>query len=220
MLPITLTKTLAANSPNNIAASQSGTANTSLTLNGTAATGGVAILDTQRRVQINSAGNDSSITFAITGTREGNIVIGETLVGANTSNAISQLDYLTVTKVVPSAATAAAITMGTTGVGSTSWKLANYDITAFQLNIGVEVTGAVTYTVEYTFDDFVTVTPGGSSYQTPTSIPVAFPVTGLTATTSSTTGGFVNTPIRGWRLTVNSGTGTAVATGIQAGIRN
>lgn len=220
MLPIVLTKTLTANSPNNIAQSQSGVANVALTLNGSASASGVATLDTQRRVQINSAGNDSAISFQISGTREGGIVIGETLAGVNASNAISALDYLTVTKVVPTAATAAAITMGTTTVGSTSWKLANYDVTAFQLNIGVEVTGSVVYTVEYTFDDFVTVTPGGSSYVTPTAQPVAFQVTGLTTTGSNSTGGFVNTPIRGWRLTVNSGTGTALATGIQAGIRN
>lgn len=220
MLPVTLTKTLAANAPTNIAAAQAGTAATPLTINGTTAANGVAILDTQRRIQINSAGNDSAITFAVFGTREGNIPITETIAGTNTSNGLSVLDYLTVTKVVPSAATAANVTVGTTIVGSSCWKLPNYDITPFQLNVGVEVTGVVNYSVEYTYDDFTTVTPGGSSYVNPTAQPVVFQLTALSAKSSNLDGGFIGNPIRGWRLTVNSGTGTAVATGIQAGIRN
>ncbi len=217
MQPIVLTKTLAASNATIVAALQRTSAAGPVTLVSAPVT-----LDTQRRVLVTSQGNDAGINFVLTGTREGGQPIGETLAGTNASSALSSFDYLTVTSITTSGATASGITAGTTTVGSTSWKLPNYHLTPFQLNIGVAVTaGVVNYTVEYTYDDFVTVTPGGSTYQPalPTP-PVAFALTALATQSSNKDGGFIGNPIRGWRLTVNSGTGTAVATGIQAGIRN
>lgn len=214
MRAVVLTKILAAAQANNVTVSQAGVANTPLSINGSATASGVATFDTQRRVIVTSVGSDSGVTFNIFGTREGGIPIREGLVGAVGTVAQSNLDFLTVTGIVPTAATAGAVTVGTTTVGSSPYQLPNMYLTPFNIDVGVTVSGTVNFTVEYTYDDFYTVQPGGV-----VSVPTAFSLTALAAKTANTDGAFTS-PVRGWRLTVNSGSGTATATGIQAGITN
>lgn len=218
MDPIVLAKTLAAASSNNVALAQTGTAGVGLTLNGSAVTNAIATLDTQRRLLVTSSGNDSAVTFTVQGTRQGGIPIVDSFAGSNAVTAQSNLDFLTVQSIVPSANTAANVAVGTTNTGSTPYQLPNFHITPFLLQIGVVVSGTVNYSVEYTYDDFYTVAPATSP--NPVTVnPTAFSLTALAAKTANTDGSFTQ-PVRGWRLTVNSGSGTATATGIQAGIRN
>lgn len=75
MRPVLLTKTLAAASVNAIAQSQSLGAAGNVTLNGATASGGLATLDTQRRVLITSAGNDSGISFTVFGATDSGTAI-------------------------------------------------------------------------------------------------------------------------------------------------
>lgn len=137
---------------NNIAASQSVSGASAVNLNGALASGGVATLDTPRRVRITSAGNDSGITFAIAGTNWSGAAISETLTGANASTADSVLDYATVTSIKTSGSTASTITVGTNGVAGSPWvRLDEYALP--QVGIQIEVSGTVNYTVQQTFDD-------------------------------------------------------------------
>ncbi len=78
----------------------------------------VVTLDTPRRVIITSAGNDSGITFTLTGTDWANTPISEVVTGSNAGVASSVFDYQTLTSIVASGATASTITVGTNGVAA------------------------------------------------------------------------------------------------------
>lgn len=120
--------------------------------NVTVGTNGIATLDKARRVIITSAGNDSNKTFTVTGTDWNGNAASETITGGNAGAVATTRDFLTVTSVVPSAATAGAITIGTNGVASSRpLRLDEYALapTAIQ----VDVTGTVSYTVQSTLDD-------------------------------------------------------------------
>src|SRR5690349_9122021 len=113
-----LTKSLVAAAATGISTSQGPiTAGNKFTLNGSKVSGGVATFDSQRRVIITSAGNDSGITFTITGTNDDGNTISEVLTGANATAAVSGLDYLTVTSIVANGTTASTVTAGTNTTG-------------------------------------------------------------------------------------------------------
>lgn len=215
MRPVTISKVLAAASANNIALSQSRASAGLLTMNGAAVSGGVATLDTQRRVLITSAGTDTGITFTITGTNQSGALISEVVPGGSSGTpAQSVLDFLTVASVRASGATAAAVTVGTSAVGSTPWANVSISITPFSLPVVTVVNGSVTYSLETTADDF----------WTPVQPTQATPVPGVQSTImkNATTASDItlSAPVTGWRLTVSAGTGSVTATGIQAGIVN
>ncbi|MGO8916208.1 MAG: hypothetical protein ACLQJR_09900 [Stellaceae bacterium] len=211
MRPVVLTKTLAAASVNTIAQSQSLGAAGNLTLNGAAASGGVATLDAQRRVLITSTGNDSGITFTVLGTTQSGTAIQETVTGANAGAVATNQDFLTVTKVSSSGATASTVQIGTNSVGSTPWLLLDQHVTPGNVSLGALIaSGSVTYTAEYTYDDFLNLAAG--AYPTPRT------VVGLTNQSTSTDAQLAF-PVKGARLTITSGTGTVTLTVIQAGIR-
>jgi len=65
-----------------------------------------------------SAGNDSGITFTITGTDWNNNPVSEVLTGANATSVYTLYDYKTVTSVVASGASAGNVSIGTNGVAS------------------------------------------------------------------------------------------------------
>lgn len=218
--PVAVTKVLTAASDNCIALSQTPLAAGFLTLAGAAASAGVATLDTGRRVIITSAGNDSDKTFTIRGTREGGGRIMEVVTGANIGVAASNLDFLTVTSIYASAATAAAVKAGTNGVGSSRWVRFDPHLTPPNISFAVElVSGSGNVTVEETYDEFLA--PAGVQsavgYEPATTIPTAIADPQLVSITVSQQGGF-NSPFSGWRLTVNSGTGSWKCTGTQAGL--
>lgn len=215
-------KSLAAASANNIATSQSLASAGSLNLNGSAASGGVATLDTQRRVIITSAGNDSGITWTVIGTREGGQPIKDQFAGGNVAAAQSNLDFLTVTSITASGATASTVTAGTNGVGSSPWKISADSISPPQTSFDCEITGTVSYQVEYTQQPFLApIPPNGSSpaiqFAPASPNPTAIPFSDLTNKSAAAQGDetFV---FHAWRLTILSGTGSVTCTGRQAGL--
>jgi hypothetical protein len=161
--PVVTTVTLAAAVSNGIAASQAlpGASGLNLVLNGSLVTGGVAVMDAARRVIITSAGNDSGIKFTITGTGRamgaGNTIgpaLVETITGANTAAAQSTQDFLTVTQITASGATADVVTAGTNGVASGPWVPWDRYAQDFKVSVvGRVLSGTPTYSVEYTYDD-------------------------------------------------------------------
>lgn len=214
MLRKVVTKTLATADDDGIAASQAVAGAGNLTLNGAfpaAETGGKNLL-TGRHVIITSAGNDSGITFTIYGTVNG-IPRIETIAGAAVGIAESQLNYDIVTRIAASGAAAGNVKAGTNGVGASEWQAVDVDLTPFVLAIAADVTGTINYTIQYTYDDFWTVPtqPGGAS-----SISQAWPDPILAGETTDGDTTY-NDPITGWRVLVNSGTGSVEVTAVQAG---
>lgn len=153
----TVTYQLAAAVATGISTSASGTAGTSLLINGSLATGGVATLDSggaARRVIITSAGNDSTNSFTITGTDRYGRPQSEVLAGANTPTVVQSVkDYLTVTKIVPTNNTAAAVTAGTNGVGSSGAYIVDWVPNGNLIQAAISLVGTGNATIQEAVDD-------------------------------------------------------------------
>jgi len=101
------------------------------------------------------------------------------------------------------------VTLSITGVNNSA--VCPVDIYVAPVNIGLNVivTGTITYTVQYTFDDVF-----AANYNPATGNWTDHPsLTLQTATKDSN----IAYPVRGIRLTTSSGTGTAALTIIEAG---
>jgi hypothetical protein len=96
-------------------------------------------------------------------------------------------------------------TVSKTGTGSSSAIVMNTNISPFNVGFGVVATGTVDYTVQHTFDD------PSVGFTTWFSHPT---VAGETANAD----GNYAFPVTGIKLLVNSGTGTATLSLVQAGI--
>jgi len=148
---------------NGVALAQSLGAAGNLTLNGSLVSGGVATLDSggaARRLIISSVGDDHLLTWTITGTKldPGNptnsVAATETLAGANAGDAMSLTDFLTVTNIAGSGATAANVTAGTNGWASApAVPLDNYEPLFQASAVAYVLSGAPTYQLDVTYDD-------------------------------------------------------------------
>lgn len=225
--PSVLTLQLATATSNGISLSQTPAAGGALTITGSLASGGVATMDVARRVQVTSTGSDAVRVFTITGTNRSGVPQTSTVTGVVSGTPVNTaLDFLTVTGVSVDAAAAGAITVGTSGTGSSPWVQDNFLIASWNLAVGVSiVSGVVTYTVEHTYDDpndvgtSLTVMPEQFSMEAASYIPpLAWPDAILTAKTVNGETTFANQPIMAHRLTITSGTGLAVMQSIQSGI--
>lgn len=165
---------------------------------------GVGTLDVQRRVILTSGGDDTGITFVLSGTNGQSIAISETITGVNGAAASSVLDYKTVTGVLTSGAVATTVTVGTNGVAGSDWVPFDSYASMAPVSIQCTVTGTANYTVQQTLQD-----PGS-----PTN-PVAYasiswvnhPDSALVATASTAQGNYAYPPV--WaRVVLNSETGT------------
>jgi hypothetical protein len=173
----------------------------------------------QRRVLVTSSGNDSAIYFHLVGGNQAGFPASEYLAGANSTSIQSNLDYLTVTSVTPSnssvaqtvASTAATVSVGVNGVGSSIWNIVNWHVTPVNVQYScILASGAATFSIQYTYDD-----PNNLATGVPFPQPFNHPtIVNATATID----GSSNEPMTGWRLLVSAGTGSIRATGIQSGI--
>ena len=150
----TITYALVAAVTTGIATSQSGS---SITLNGSLVSGGVATLDSggaARRVIVSSGGNDTAITFLIKGTNYAGVAQSEVLPGASGAAAQSVKDYKTVTSITPSGAVATYITAGTNGVGSSPPIVLDWVPNGNLIGCSALLTGTANYTIQEALDDF------------------------------------------------------------------
>src|SRR5262245_2300012 len=76
------------------------------------------ILDTQRRILITTAGDETANTFIIVGTNQAGFAVTERITGVNNSTTQSNLDFKTVSSITSLASSAATVSAGTNGVGS------------------------------------------------------------------------------------------------------
>lgn len=214
MRPVTVTVGPLTTSANNIALSQSLAAAGAVTINGSLASAGVAALSPAARIGITSAGNDSGITFAISGTDWAGNPISETVAGANAAQASSVLDYLTVASIIASGATASTITAGTTGVGASPW--VRFDEYAYgPVGAQFAVSGTVNYSLQMSYDD-----PNDVTSATPIArSAMTWDTSGSTivAATATQTASLATAP-RFARVLLNSGSGSVKATFVQYGV--
>lgn len=201
---------LAAPAADAVAASQSPGAG-AITLDGSAVVDGVAVLDTARRVLLTSGGDDSGITFTVNGANSSGNPISETLAGANVGDVYTSQDFQTVTSVTHTGTVDGTLEIGTNDVASSRWFTLNYQISQFNVGIGVVVDGTVNYTVEYTYDDVNAPFTGDP--------PVVFGIPALTSK-SANLDSTLSSPSRFLRVTQNSGSsgGEIRMIAIQSGI--
>jgi len=112
-----------------------------------------ATLDMARRVIITSGGNDTGVTFTLTGTDWAGNVRSEAITGASAGAASSVLDYLTITSIATSGAVATTVTVGTNGVAGSPWVRFDDLAANAQTSIAAVVSGTVNYDVEMSMDD-------------------------------------------------------------------
>jgi hypothetical protein len=176
----------------------------------------------QQRVIASSVGNDSGIFFRIVGLNQAGFTISEFLAGTNATFAVSNLDYAKIisiqgssssTVLVPSA-TANNVSVGVStsgGTASTLWQIMNWHVSPVNIELsGVLVSGAATWTAQYTYDDPNNLPPGvgfAQPFNHPTLI-----------NQSASLDGPINDPVTGIRFLISAGTGTMRFTIIQAGI--
>jgi hypothetical protein len=182
-------------------------------LNGTlVSVQGVAVLPTPQRVLITTA--DSTTVFTIVGADKNGNLLTENLTSNGTS-VQSTLDYATITAINVNQTTTAAITVGTNGVGSTSWvRLDEWANT--QCSIQIDVVGTVNYSVQSSMDD-----PNSATNPvTPSAMVwISSNDTNVVGATSSLQTNYLFAPT--WvRCLLNSGSGSISMTVAQANVAN
>lgn len=204
--PIVSTVTLVAAVSNGLATTQSlpGANGLSLNLNGSLVSGGVGVFDAPRRVIVHSDGNDTGITFTVTGTRGSywaSTAISETITGGNAADVATTQDFATVTSITASAATASTVHAGTNGTGSGPWVVWDTYAQEWLISlVGYIISGSPTWEVEYTYDDvFGLWLPAGTPF--PRALTMGTMV-GLT--TTPVEGSLSNTGIKASRLTLTA----------------
>jgi hypothetical protein len=180
---------------------------------------GTAIIDTAsaansaagRRVIVTSGGNDTGINWKVVGTNASGNVITDTFAGASGGAAQSNLDFVTVISITPSGAVASTATAGTNGVAATPWQVLNWHTNPINMSFAIElVSGAINYTVQYTYDDPNNLLAGAT-------MPEVINDAVISAVTA-TADGSIAMPISAMRVLINSGTGAIRVRILQAGI--
>jgi len=162
---------------------------------------------TQQTIGITSTGALSGINFTITGTDGYGRVISEVLAGPANSTVNSVMNYLTVTSIQPSSAVGTALTVDTLGTGASGEIPLDQYQDSFLVTLTAEITGTANVTAQFTTDDIWGGAPGPYTW---------FPVTSMTAITSTTAGTIIS-PVTAVRLLTTSGTGSVVFSVLQGG---
>lgn len=173
-----------------------------LTINGALASGGVATLSPAGFITITTNANESAKTVTVYGTTvEGwTVTLGPfALASSATTTTYSLISWATITRIAVSAATSAALTVGTAQAGASAWRPLDIYTPSPQTAISTDITGTVNYTWEYTNDDpFDTGIPH---------IPVDHPTSALVGASADQTGQ-ATAVMRAVRIKINSGSGT------------
>jgi hypothetical protein len=214
-----ITKQLVAAAAGAVCAAQGLAAAGNLVLNGTLVANGVATFDSQRRVSITSAGNDSGISFTVYGAGQNGQAISETVVGGNAVEVDTLQDFLTVTRVASSGAVATTVQVGSAATGSTPWIIPNPHITPTEIAAGLElISGAATASVEVTDDSPLAQMPiYTAGYAMTPPIPRAEAWPGLNGQNNDAQA-VINRTVAAIRLTITAGQGMFGLTLRQAGI--
>ena len=178
---------------------------------------GTATMDKARRVSIASGGDDTSITFTLTGTDWNNDPISEVVTGVSGAAASSVLSYKTVTSVKTSAAAASTLIVGTNTTADSP--PVYFDRLAANAQVAIQVDGVSTptWTVQQTLNDPTVITnqlPTPTYQWSPSSIKwVNHPDTALVGSTviSGVQGTYAAAPVMS-RVSMTTSSTTAAVT--------
>lgn len=147
---------LAAADRNGVCAAQTPTGAGNMTIAGALASGGVATMDYARHITIYSDGDDSGVTFTITGTNRNGDAKTETITGPDSTTVTSTGNFKTITQVAISDAGTGSIEVGT----GTTLQTAPVPVDVYRGGISyrVDLTNAggsssLTVTSQFTLDD-------------------------------------------------------------------
>ena len=151
-------------------------------------------------ITITSAGNDSGLTWTISGTGYSGAPISETLAGGNAAAVTSLYNYATITSIKGSGATASTVTAGTGATQYGPWLIVGAQQNEFQTNVRAfigttQVPATATYNIQATSDINLMNQAGGYADDIDTL------ATALTQNVSS----YPNAPWHGYRLVVTAG---------------
>ena len=213
MKPKTFTTAALSDDANGICVDQTTGGAADLTLDGALVSGGVATMAEAQIVSIEGTGNNSGITFTITGTNAEGKTIAQAVTGANNGTAVSTFYYKSITQIAASGAVTGNVEIGPLAANGavTPVHVVNWVQTPFNMAMFVDITGTVTYTVEHTEGDPQSTYT--NSYSTDTKWR---DTTGLTSLTADNEGN-IAFPVRAVRLKLASGTGTTSFTVLQGG---
>jgi flagellin-like hook-associated protein FlgL len=215
MRPIQITLSFAAADPNSVVTAETPADGVDLTIAGAFASGGVATFPEPTTVDFTSADDISDVTFTITGTNSQGTTIFEDVTGVDNDTVSTIQLFKTVTSIA--VATVTTYTTETVEVGNPDtpsfgtgpwWPLDIYtpnQVTTISAN---ELSGAVTYSVEYTNED-----PFDTSI---TQLAVAHPAAAgaFTGATTDQTH-FTTTLMRAVRVNLTAGYGDLRVTVVQ-----
>ena len=155
--PLALTTSAA--SAVSICASQSPAAGAIL-INGSLATAGVATVAAAQLITLVSGGNDTGITFTISGTDSDGRAQTEAVTGASGGTATSTKYFKTVTGIAHTGSVATTLTSGNTIASVSNTMRPNLAVPFCQIGMGVLlVSGTATYKVQHSYQDGTTAHP-------------------------------------------------------------
>jgi hypothetical protein len=164
-----------------------------------------------RTLSLTSAGDNSGVTFVISGALDG-YELTENLVGPNADTVYSVNFYSIIYSITATVAPAVQVSAGSGTTGKTNWYLSNYQQEVSNMSIQVEATANITYSFSTTLDDIQEFTYANI---------VSFsPVATLTAATTSILASY-SAPVRysTIKVTASNDTGKLTATFLQQGIK-
>jgi hypothetical protein len=209
MRSVSQTRQLGAADPNGICEDQQLGAAGDLALDGAFVVAGVAVLDVQRQVELESGGNISATNFTITGTDESGNIVSETIAGPNATTVATAVNFKTVTQIAADASFGTDVEIGTNGVGASQEIPLDQNVSPFNVSLAVIITVVVDVTVQFTFDDVFADNSGPFTWFDHTDL------TNILADDEAT----IVSPVKAVRVLTNSGTGTVRFEVAQAGIQ-
>ena len=149
--PMTLAPSAAA--VNSVSASASPAAG-AIAIDGTLASGGVATLGAAQLITLVSGGNDTGITFTITGTDCNGRAQTESTVGASAGTKTSTKYFKTVSSITHTGSVAGTLSVGNAIDSVSNNIFPDLSVPFTQIGIGVQlVSGTATYKVQHSYQD-------------------------------------------------------------------
>jgi len=136
---------------NGISVAQSKAGAGYLTITGALASGGVATFSTPAHVSVYAAGNNSGVTFTITGTDRRGLALTEDITGPNATTAKGTKNFATITSVYVSAATTGDVEVGSADQLESAWFPVDYNVSGYNINVEESSTANMNYTTQHTF---------------------------------------------------------------------
>jgi len=136
-----------------LCASQTPGAAGALDLDGALIVGGAWSSSIGQLVTITADGDESARTFTVTGTDYNGYAITEDIAGPNATTGTGAVYFYGITEISVDDATADALTVGFAGGAVSPPFTVNYKMPDFKAALGVDVSGTINWTIQYTFDD-------------------------------------------------------------------